>query len=51
MNFDFSFYFAVFLRRLHYFIIIFALVTAASIAAAYLLPAVYQTRAVLLVES
>ena len=51
MNLDFSFYFAVFLRRLHYFVIIFALVTAASVAAAYLLPAVYQTRAVLLVES
>ncbi|MCB2136847.1 MAG: hypothetical protein KDE08_13025 [Rhodobacteraceae bacterium] len=51
MNFDLSFYFAVFLRRLHYFIIIFALVAAASIAAAMLLPAVYQARAVLLVES
>lgn len=51
MNLDLSFYFAVFLRRLHYFIIIFALVSAASIAAAFLLPAVYRANAVLLVES
>jgi uncharacterized protein involved in exopolysaccharide biosynthesis len=51
MNFDLSFYFAVFLRRLHYFVIVFALVSAASIAAAFLLPAVYMTEALLLVES
>lgn len=51
MNLDLSFYFAVFLRRLHYFIIIFALVSAAAIAAAFLLPAVYRANAVLLVES
>lgn len=51
MNLDLSFYFAVFLRRLHYFIIIFALVSAAAIAAAFLLPPVYRANAVLLVES
>lgn len=51
MNLDLTFYFAVFLRRLHYFIIIFALVSAASIAAAFLLPAVYTANSVLLVES
>ena len=51
MNLDLNFYFAVFLRRLHYFIIIFALVSAASIAAAFLLPAVYTANSVLLVES
>lgn len=51
MNLDLSFYLAVFLRRLHYFVIIFALVSAASIAAALLLPPVYLARSVLLVES
>lgn len=51
MNLDLSFYFAVFLRRLHYFIIIFALVSAAAIAAAFLLPPVYNANSVLLVES
>lgn len=51
MNLDLSFYLAVFLRRLHYFIIIFALVTAAAIAAAFLLPPVYRANSVLLVES
>ena len=51
MNLDLSFYFAVFLRRLHYFIIITALVTAAAFAAALLLPSVYQAQSLLLVES
>ncbi|MGE3146738.1 MAG: GumC family protein [Pseudorhodoplanes sp.] len=51
MNLDLSFYLAVFLRRLHYFVIIFALVTAAAIAAAFLLPPVYRANSVLLVES
>ena len=37
MNLDLSFYFAVFLRRLPYFILVFALVTAAAIAAALML--------------
>lgn len=48
---DFSFYFAVFLRRLQYFIIVTALVSAAALAAAYLLPPTYQAQARLLVES
>jgi polysaccharide chain length determinant protein (PEP-CTERM system associated) len=51
MNLDLSFYLAVFLRRLHYFIIIFALVSAAAIAAAFLLQPVYRANSVLLVES
>lgn len=51
MNLDLSFYFAVFLRRLHYFIIIFALVSTAAIAAAFLLPAVYSANSILLVEA
>ena len=50
MNIDLSFYFAVFLRRIHYFILVFVLVTTASLAAAYLLPAVYTARATLIVE-
>ena len=48
---DFSFYFAVFLRRLHYFVIIAALVAAAALAAAFLLPPTYRAQARLLVES
>ncbi len=51
MNLDLSFYFAVFLRRIHYFILVFALVTAAAIAAAFLLPAVYTARSTLVIES
>lgn len=50
MNLDLSFYFAVFLRRIHYFILVFALVSAAAVAAAFLLPAVYTARATLIVE-
>ncbi len=50
MNLDLSFYFAVFLRRIHYFIIVFTLVSAAALAAAFLLPAVYTARATLIVE-
>lgn len=51
MNLDFKFYFAVFLRRIHYFILISALVSAAAIAAAFLLPAVYHSQTTLLVEA
>lgn len=51
MNLDLSFYLAVFLRRLPYFIIVFALVSAAAIAAAFMLPAVYLSTAVLMVEA
>lgn len=51
MNFDLSFYFAIFLRRLHYFVFVTALVSAAAIATALLLPSVYQAQSILLVES
>lgn len=51
MNLDLSYYFAVFVRRLPYFLVISALVSAASIATAFLLPAVYQSNSLLLVES
>ncbi|MCA0271158.1 MAG: lipopolysaccharide biosynthesis protein [Proteobacteria bacterium] len=50
MNLDLSFYLAVFLRRIHYFILVFALVSAAAVAAAFLLPAVYTAQATLIVE-
>lgn len=51
MNLDLSFWFAVFLRRIHYFILTFVLVTAAALAAAFLLPPVYTASSTLLVES
>jgi len=51
MNLDLSFYFAVFLRRLTYFTVVFALVAAAAIAAALMLPPVYRSSAVLMVEA
>ncbi|MFZ1660565.1 MAG: Wzz/FepE/Etk N-terminal domain-containing protein, partial [Paracoccaceae bacterium] len=50
MNLDLSYYFAVFVRRLHYFVIITALVSAAAVAAAMLLPSVYQAQSILLLE-
>jgi len=50
MNLDLSYYFAIFLRRIHYFVIITALVSAAAIAAALLLPSVYQAQSILLLE-
>ncbi len=50
MNFDLSFYFAVFLRRIHYFVIVSALVSAMAIAAALLLPAVYKSSSLLVLE-
>ncbi|MFO1175779.1 MAG: GNVR domain-containing protein [Paracoccaceae bacterium] len=51
MNLDLKFYLAIFLRRIHYFVIVTALVSAASIAAALLLPSVYQASSMLLVEN
>lgn len=51
MNLDLGYYLAIFLRRIHYFLIISALVTAASLAAAFLLPPSYDAQASLLVES
>ncbi len=51
MNLDLNYYFAVFLRRIHYFIIITGIVSAIALAAAFLLPPTYKAQAVLLVES
>lgn len=51
MNLDLKFYMAIFLRRIHYFIIVSTLVSAASIAAALLLPSVYEATSMLLVEN
>lgn len=51
MNFDLKFYVAVFLRRLHIFVIVTALVSAAAIATAVLLPRAYSASALLMVES
>ncbi|MCC0062818.1 MAG: lipopolysaccharide biosynthesis [Defluviimonas sp.] len=51
MNIDLSFYMAVFMRRLHYFILIFTLVLAAALAAAFLLPRVYVSSSTLLVDN
>ncbi|MFN0113325.1 MAG: GumC family protein [Paracoccaceae bacterium] len=51
MNLDFAFYFAVFLRRIHYFILITVVVSAAAIAAAFLLPPTYSASTSLVVES
>lgn len=51
MNLDLKFFVAVFLRRIHYFVIVTALVAAAAIAAALLLPSVYQANSMLLAEN
>lgn len=51
MNLDLSYYFAVFLRRLHYFAICASIISGIAIAAAFLLPATYQANALLVMES
>ena len=51
MKSEIRFYFAVFVRRLHYFLVVFVLVSAASLTIANILPPIYQSRARLLVES
>jgi uncharacterized protein involved in exopolysaccharide biosynthesis len=48
---DLSFYFKLFLRRLHYFLFFLVLGTAAGVTIAVVLPPVYSSRAVLVVES
>jgi len=48
---ELRFYFAVFLRRLPYFLAIAISVTAAAIAMAYFMPAVYRASAKILMES
>lgn len=51
MKNDIAFYFTIFMRRIHYFIIIFGLVAAASVSISRLLPPVYVASTSLLVES
>lgn len=48
---DFKFLFSLFLRRLHYFLIIALAVAALGVTVAYTLPPSYSARATLLVES
>ena len=48
---EFRFYYALFLRRLHWFLIVAVLVAAAGIALARMLPTVYDAQALLVVES
>jgi polysaccharide biosynthesis transport protein len=50
-NLDFKFYFAIFLRRLPYFLVIVAFLSAIGITVAYILPPVYSSQASILVES
>ena len=50
MGFDYKFYLSLFLRRLHYFLFVAMLVSAAGVMIAYTLPPVYRAQAVLLVE-
>lgn len=51
MNIDFSYYMAIFLRRLPYFAVISALLTSAGLVVAMILPSEYRSTATLLVES
>lgn len=51
MNLDLRYYLAVLLRRLHYILIIFLVVTAISVVVAYRLPPVYESSARLLLEN
>jgi polysaccharide chain length determinant protein (PEP-CTERM system associated) len=49
-NFDIKFYWAVFLRRLPYFLVIAALLTTVAVTVAAILPPVYRSSASMLVE-
>jgi uncharacterized protein involved in exopolysaccharide biosynthesis len=51
MTMDFRFYLSLFLRRIHYFLILFALGSAIGLTLARVLPPVYLAEARLLVES
>ncbi|MEL6570597.1 MAG: lipopolysaccharide biosynthesis protein [Pseudomonadota bacterium] len=51
MNLDIGFYVALFLRRIHYFLILAVLGSAIGITLAVVLPAVYKAEALLIVES
>ena len=48
---DLKFYLSLFLRRIHYFILVFAAVAGLGLTMAYTLPPVYEAEAQLLVES
>jgi uncharacterized protein involved in exopolysaccharide biosynthesis len=48
---DLKFYFSLFLRRLHYFLIVLTLGTVVGLTLAWMLPPVYMAEAVLVVES
>ena len=45
-----KYYFSIFLRRLHYFLIVFVLLSAASVIAAFTLPPAYESQTRLLLE-
>ncbi len=51
MMLDFKFFASLFLRRLHYFLVVAVAVAAFGVTVAYTLPAGYEARARLLVES
>jgi len=51
MNLDLRFYAALFLRRIHYFLILLALGGGIGITLAIVLPPVYRAEALLLVEN
>ncbi len=48
---DLKFYFSLFLRRLHYFLIVLTLGTVVGLTLAWMLPPVYVAEARLVVES
>lgn len=50
MNLDLKYLMLVFLRRIHYFIFVFVIVTAAAVTLAFTLPPVFQSEARLLLE-
>ena len=51
MTSDIRYYLSIFIRRLHYFVLVALIGTAAGVATAIVLPPKYTARAVLLVES
>lgn len=48
---DLKFFLSLFLRRIHYFMLVFATIAGVGLTAAYTLPPVYEAEAQLLVES
>ncbi|MEM6388371.1 MAG: lipopolysaccharide biosynthesis protein [Pseudomonadota bacterium] len=48
---DLKFYFSLFLRRLHYFLVVSTVIAAAAVTAAMTLPPAFESRTQLLVES